>query len=128
MIRALCRSVFIYPCPRKLGEVVEMSLIEREPSDQVEAIWTKYHADRPNNVATTVTSAKYALFRKRAKESPFFILPVARDAGHFVLLLQAQGNSNLFTFLEDYKRNPSGATPYFVVTLFDELLLTQREV
>mmetsp|Transcript_7558 Transcript_7558/g.14079 ORF Transcript_7558/g.14079 Transcript_7558/m.14079 type:complete len:189 (-) Transcript_7558:505-1071(-) len=122
MIRGLCRTLFTYPCPRKLREVVKMSLLEKEPPAQVEIIWNKYHSDRPNNVSTVVSSQKYTLFRKRAQESPFFILPVARDAGHFVLLLQAQGNSNLFTFLEDYKRNPTGATPYFVVTLFEELL------
>lgn len=127
MFRGLARGVFTYPCPRKLREVVKMSLMEREPPAQVEEIWRKYHADRPNNVSTIVSSAKYTVFRKRAKESPFFILPVARETGHFVLLLQAQGNSNLFTFLEDYKRNPVGATPYFVVTLFDELLFSKRK-
>jgi len=37
------------------------------------------------------------------------------------MLMQAQNKSFLFTFLEDFKKNPLGATPYLVLTIFDEL-------
>jgi len=30
---------FTYPCPRKLREVVQLSLFEREPADQIVYIW-----------------------------------------------------------------------------------------
>ena len=39
------------------------------------------------------------------------------------MLSQSQEKSNLFTYLEDYKKNPERAFPYFVLTLFDELII-----
>jgi len=30
---------FTYPCPRKLREIVQLSLFEREPADQIVHIW-----------------------------------------------------------------------------------------
>lgn len=27
----------------------------------------------------------------------------------------------IYTYLEDYKKNPNDATPYLVITMFDEL-------
>ncbi len=39
-----------------------------------------------------------------------------------MLVAQNQDKSFIYTFLEDYKANPSNATPYLVVTMFDELV------
>jgi hypothetical protein len=50
-----------------------------------------------------------------------FLLPVKKANGFFNLVLQNQDKSFIYTFLEDYKNDPSTATPYLVVTLFDEL-------
>ncbi len=36
--------------------------------------------------------------------------------------MQNQEKSFIYTFLDDYKKDPSNSTPYLVVTLFDELL------
>lgn len=44
--------------------------------------------------------------------SPMFVLPVQREGGHFVLLSQVQDRHCLFTYLEDFKRNPATAQPY----------------
>ena len=41
--------------------------------------------------------------------------------GHFIVISQVQEKSILYTYLEDYKQNPAGATPYLVVTMYDEL-------
>ena len=30
-------------------------------------------------------------------------------------------NYKIYTYLEDYKKNPNNATPYLVITMFDEL-------
>jgi ATP synthase F1 complex assembly factor 1 len=56
------------------------------------------------------------------KANPFFIFPVRKSTGHFNLVVQAQDKSFIYTFLEDYKRNPDYATPYLVITIFDELV------
>ncbi len=36
--------------------------------------------------------------------------------------MQNQDKSFIYTFLEDYKANPTNATPYLVITMFDELV------
>ena len=51
-----------------------------------------------------------------------FVLPVPKDNGYFMLLCQNQQKSFVCTYLEDFKKNPQGANPYFVMTLFDELV------
>ncbi len=38
------------------------------------------------------------------------------------MIQQNQDKSFIYTFLDDYRANPSNSTPYLVVTLFDELL------
>ncbi len=30
-------------------------------------------------------------------------------------------NHQIYTYLEDYKKDPTNATPYLVITMFDEL-------
>ncbi len=39
-----------------------------------------------------------------------------------MLVAQSQDKSFIYTFLEDYKANPHNATPYLVITMFDELV------
>lgn len=39
-----------------------------------------------------------------------------------MLVSQNQDKSFIYTFLEDYKKNPQNATPYLVITMFDELV------
>ncbi len=35
---------FTYPCPRKLREVIKMTLIERENKDKIVSLWMEYHS------------------------------------------------------------------------------------
>ena len=122
----LTRSfAFTYPCPRKLREVIKMTMIEKELPKAIQQIWSSYHESRPQNVSSVITSSQYTLLYKRLKESPLFIFPLRRQQGYFFMISQSQENSNLFTFLDDFKKNPSQAIPYFVLTLFDELILTK---
>ena len=121
------RAVFTYPCPRKMREIVKMSLIERETPSNIKDIWNTYHAPRPQNVSTVLTAHQYRLLNSRLVTSPFFIFPLRRKGGHFLLLLQSQEKSQLFTFLDDYKRAPERATPYFILTLFDEIIVQKGD-
>jgi ATP synthase mitochondrial F1 complex assembly factor 1 len=55
----------------------------------------------------------------RAKESPFFIQPIFRDNGFFILLSQFQaGQHFLMTYLEDYKVDPARAPPLLTFSVF----------
>lgn len=53
-----------------------------------------------------------------------FILPVPKseDNSYMQLLVQNQQKTFIFTWLEDFKRNPLTANPYLVLTCFDELV------
>lgn len=57
--------VFTYPCPRKLREIMKLSLIEREPKDKVAEIWMKYHRDKPNNVAYCISKNEYSVLTRQ---------------------------------------------------------------
>ena len=63
---------------------------------------------------------------QNAQASPMFVLPVPKDNGYFMLLCQNQQKSFVCTYLEDFKKNPLGANPYLVLTLFDELVRVKQ--
>lgn len=69
-------------------------------------------------------AGEYNLLRARAATCPFFIFPVRRKGGHFVMLAQWQDNVCLFTFLEEYKKNPHSAEPWAAMTMYNELVNT----
>jgi ATP synthase F1 complex assembly factor 1 len=60
----------------------------------------------------------------KGKGAPMFIYPVPKGEApnHFILVSQNQDKSFVFTFLGDFQRNPSTASPYMVLTCFDELI------
>ena len=62
------------------------------------------------------------IYFSSAKANPFFVFPVRKSTGYYVLVAQNQDKSFIYTFLEDYKQNPQNATPYLVITMFDELV------
>lgn len=55
-------------------------------------------------------------------KSPFFIQPVFREEGHFMVVSQFQEPSYfLLAFLEDYKMDPAAAQPLITISVFDDL-------
>ncbi len=60
------------------------------------------------------------------KANPFFVFPVRKSSGHYMLVCQNQDKSFIYTFLEDFKINPNNATPYLVITMFDELVFKKN--
>lgn len=61
--------------------------------------------------------------------SPFFIQPVFREEGHFMIVSQFQApNYFLCAFLEDYKMDPSAAQPLLTISVFDDLADTKDVV
>lgn len=41
------KSFFNYPCPRKLRELVKLSVFEKENSESIKNIWKTYHSMKP---------------------------------------------------------------------------------
>lgn len=117
---------FTYPAPRKLDDVVKLDLLRRESKERVEEIWLGYHAEKEFNVAEMWTAEQFKAFKQAAaKFGKLFFFPVPRDGGHFNVISQVQGAHVLFTYLEDYKRDPHGAQPYLAVTFYEELAKDQ---
>ncbi|KAH8098127.1 ATP11 protein [Aureococcus anophagefferens] len=86
---------------RQLTDIVKLPLLKKEPTSKIAEIWR---------------SARRPLARADVP------LPVFRGGGHFLLLSQFQNRRHfLFTFLEDYKKNPAFSRPYVTLTLHDDL-------
>ena len=53
--------------------------------------------------------------------SPFFVQPVFRDDGYFMLISQFQEPSHFFmAYLEDFKMDPARAQPLLTFSVFDD--------
>jgi hypothetical protein len=57
--RVTYKMSFTYPCPRKLREVMKMSMIERESTTRIEEIWKEYHNPRINNTCAVLPKEHY---------------------------------------------------------------------
>lgn len=56
------------------------------------------------------------------KKSPFFIHPLFREGGHFMLVSQFQSpNYFLLAFLEDYRADPARAQPLLTISVFEDM-------
>lgn len=115
-------SGFSYPAPRALDAVVNIDLLSKEAPENIARIWTEFHAASAASMASVVSKNDYSKMQQRATSTPFYVLPVAREAGgYFNLIAQYQGNSWLLTYLEDFRNNPSSALPYLCLTAYKEL-------
>lgn len=114
---------FSFPAPRKLDQIVKLQLMERESTSKIKQVWNDFHDRRLDSVATVWTQAEFQGIAERKRRCPRFVYPVLKgDGKYFSLVAEWQDNFCIFTFLDDYKRNPSGAEPYLSVALYDDLL------
>lgn len=114
---------FSFPAPRKLEQIIKYALLEREPPARIRQVWQEFHDPRVDCVATVWSAEEYAGIRERKRRCPRFVYPVLKgDGAFFVLLAEWQDDYCIFTFLDDYKRNPSAAEPYMSVALFPDFL------
>eukprot|EP00943_MAST-04B_sp_MAST-4B-sp1_P006172 g6172.t1 len=111
---------FSYPSPRTLAEITNLPLLEAENADGIKSIWETHHDSQATCISGTMSSSQYNTLFQRLRESQYFVLPVKRDDGHFMMLSQAQEKHILFTYLEDFRNNPETALPYLAVTLYDD--------
>ena len=126
--KGICRHTFIgkrfmsfsYPSPRTLAEITNLPLLEAENADGIKSIWETHHDSQATCISGTMSSSQYNTLFQRLRESQYFVLPVKRDDGHFMMLSQAQEKHILFTYLEDFRNNPETALPYLAVTLYDD--------
>jgi len=114
---------FSFPAPRKLEQIVKHALLERETPAQIREIWTEFHASRMDSVATVWSPEELSAMKERRRRCPRFIYPVLKGDGKFFnLIAEWMDNYCIFTYLEDYKRDPSRAEPYLSVAVYDDFL------
>lgn len=112
---------FSWPVSRQLDGVVNMDLFITQTPEIIDQIWSDYHATSSTAIGLSISSAEHEKLKQRGSATPFFIHPVVRDTGYFMMLSQFQDNAFLVTYLEDFKTNPQNAQPYMTVTIYDEL-------
>lgn len=56
---------FTYPCPRRLREIMKLSLIEREDKDKIGYIWSNYHKMKLENIAHTLNKQEYEFLLRK---------------------------------------------------------------
>eukprot|EP00903_Cladosiphon_okamuranus_P012709 g11883.t1 len=113
---------FSFPGPRKLADITNLPLLEKEEKESIADIWAAYHDERPDSLGTVMPGDALADLQAKARKCPMFILPVWRDGGHFMMLSQYQDTCFLLTYLEDYKVNPGGAQPYATISMYADLV------
>jgi hypothetical protein len=91
---------FVWPCPRKLTEIVKTSAFEKETAETCTMIWKEYHHAKPHTVSTVLTAPLYAELMSKGKGAPMFIYPVPKGEApnHFVLVSQHQAKSFVSSF------------------------------
>lgn len=52
---------FSYPCPRKLREIVKITLFEREQPGKIKEIWQKYYDEKPHATGFDISADEMKL-------------------------------------------------------------------
>lgn len=109
--------------PEKLEDIVKLELLARHDAGGVAKIWAAQHEneEQRGRVGTHIDAKKYGKFVERVKESPLFVLPLAKPEGYLTVVLQVQLPRVLFTTLEEYRTHTTAARAHLAVTHYTEL-------
>ena len=114
---------FSFPAPRELNSIIQLPLLVRESPSRVREIWNEYHDSRLDCVATVWTPEELSAVKERRMRCPRFIIPVLKgDGKFFTLVSQWQDNFCIFTFLDDFRKDPSRAEPYLSLAVYEDLV------
>ena len=84
--RSFAQQQLKFAAPKKLREIMQMSLIEREPREKIEYIWNEYHRTKPYSLI-----CKFQSWLKLIKNYIFY---------SYVNVL-VKNKSNIFSFKEN---------------------------
>jgi hypothetical protein len=56
LFKTIKKFYFSYPCPRKLREIVKITLFEREQPNKIKEIWQKYYDEKPHAFGMDITA------------------------------------------------------------------------
>jgi len=123
------RSNFSFAGPRKLSDVMKVDLLQDKSNTEISDVWMTYHEGKEKVHGIVMDGKKGRNLLSKAAQCPFFIQPVFRGEGHFMIVSQFQTpNYFLLALLEDYKMDPAAAQPILTVSVFDDLAETKDVV
>jgi ATP synthase F1 complex assembly factor 1 len=64
-LKLVKKSYFSYPCPRKLREIVKITLFEREKPQKIKEIWKKYYDEKPHAFGVDITGDEMSTILKK---------------------------------------------------------------
>lgn len=112
---------FNFAGPKSLEDIMKKEMVEDKSATEVADIWYTYHENKENVHGLVLKGETSKDLLKRAAASPFFIQPVFRDDGYFMLISQFQTPYHfLMAYLEDFKMDPSRAQPLITFSVFDD--------
>lgn len=116
-------SGFSFAGPKTLNEILKTELLQDKSKTEISDIWVAYHEEKKDVHGTILNGEQGVKLLERAEKCPFFIQPVFREGGYFMLLSQYQAPSHfILAFLEDYKLDPSRAQPLFTFSIFNDFV------
>lgn len=84
-------------------------------------MWYQYHEGKEGVIGLVLGGKEAKALIPRAVISPFFIQPIFREDGHFMLVSQFFEPSHfIMAYLEDYKMDPAAAQPLLSFSIFED--------
>jgi len=112
---------FSFAGPKKLHDILKKELVEDKSKTEVSDLWYSYHEGKENVLGLVLGGTETKALIPRAVISPFYIQPIFRDDGHFMLVSQFFEPSHfIMAYLEDYKMDPAAAQPLLSFSVFDD--------
>ncbi|CAJ1954587.1 unnamed protein product [Cylindrotheca closterium] len=112
---------FSFVGPKELNDILKKDLVGDKPRSEVADLWYSFHEEKDNVHGLVMKGEDASTVLSRAASSPFFIQPVFRDDGYFMLISQFFEPSHfIMAYLEDYKMDPSAAQPLLTFSVFDD--------
>ncbi|ORX93776.1 ATP11-domain-containing protein [Basidiobolus meristosporus CBS 931.73] len=105
---------------KTLDSILKLDKILLEEPETIGKIWTEYHANK-DSLSAVIPAETYDKLFERAKKYPLFVLPVPRDEGAEMYLLQFSYHQCFFTSLLEYKTHGENARPYLTLTHYTDL-------
>eukprot|EP00934_Nitzschia_sp_Nitz4_P001343 Nitzschia sp. Nitz4//scaffold174_size87051//10180//11038//NITZ4_005100-RA/size87051-augustus-gene-0.54-mRNA-1//1//CDS//3329538845//1343//frame0 len=112
---------FTFAGPRKLDDILKKELVEDKSSEDITDLWYTYHENQEKSIGLSLNGEEGNKVLERAPTSPFFVQPVFRENGYFMLVSQFQDPAHfLLAYLEDFKMDPQRAQPLMTCSVFDD--------
>merc|ERR1719232_106024 len=81
---------FSFTGPKSLNDIIKLDKIANKTKTEVSNMWKIYHDSKEGAHGFIMTGTEGSNVLHRATQCPYFIQPVFRDKGYFMLLSQFQ--------------------------------------